>query len=122
MPWLASPLPRFAVRTDWPANVVPVGNAAAALEPIGGEGMGLAMRSAELAADAIDVAVRAARPVDAVALQSSYRKLWQTRRTACRAVAMAVARPALMEAGLPLVGTSIASGRLAMAAMGKVAR
>ena len=29
---------------------IPIGNAAAALEPIGGEGMGLAMRSAELAA------------------------------------------------------------------------
>ena len=48
--WLASPLPRFSVRRTWPPAVIPVGNAAAALEPIGGEGMGLAMRSAELAA------------------------------------------------------------------------
>src|SRR5258706_6289980 len=33
--WLASPLPRFAVRECWPEGVIPVGNAAAALEPIG---------------------------------------------------------------------------------------
>src|SRR5206468_1372117 len=48
--WLVSPLPRFAVMRDWPDNVIPIGNAAAAIEPVGGEGMGLAMRSAELAA------------------------------------------------------------------------
>ena len=51
--YLASPLPRFAPRRDWPRGVVPVGNAAGAIEPIGGEGMGLALRSAELAAGAI---------------------------------------------------------------------
>jgi len=51
--WHVSPLPRFGVSTDWPAGIVPIGNAAAALEPIGGEGMGLAMRSAEMAADAL---------------------------------------------------------------------
>jgi 2-polyprenyl-6-methoxyphenol hydroxylase-like FAD-dependent oxidoreductase len=44
--WLASPLPRFAIQRRWPEGVIPLGNAAAALEPIGGEGMGLAMRSA----------------------------------------------------------------------------
>src|SRR5439155_5431984 len=27
--WLASPLPRFAVRRIWPPNVIPIGNAAA---------------------------------------------------------------------------------------------
>src|SRR5690606_10183436 len=48
--WLAAPLPRFSVRSRWPQNVIPIGNAAAAIEPIGGEGMGLALRSAELAA------------------------------------------------------------------------
>src|SRR5205085_620835 len=56
--WLASPLPRFAVARHWPDRVIPLGNAAAALEPIGGEGMGLAMRSAELAAAALDDAHR----------------------------------------------------------------
>src|SRR5439155_8761245 len=45
--WLASPLPRFAVARQWPPGIIPIGNAAAALEPIGGEGMGRAMRSAE---------------------------------------------------------------------------
>ncbi len=42
--WLASPLPRFAVRRDWPLRVIAIGNAVAALEPIGGEGMGLAIK------------------------------------------------------------------------------
>ena len=48
--WLAAPLPRFGVSDNWPENIIPIGNAAAAIEPIGGEGMGLALRSAELAA------------------------------------------------------------------------
>ena len=48
-PWLASPLPRFAVTNHWPSHVIPIGNAAASIEPIGGEGMGLAMASAEIA-------------------------------------------------------------------------
>ena len=42
-PWLAAPLPRFPVADHWPPRVIPLGNAAAALEPIGGEGMGLAL-------------------------------------------------------------------------------
>ena len=57
-PWLVSPLPRFSVARRWPERVIPVGNAAAALEPIGGEGMGLALRSAELAAAALAEAIR----------------------------------------------------------------
>src|SRR5690606_38504066 len=48
--WHACPLPRFGVRRAWPDGVIPIGNAAAALEPIGGEGMGLAIASALLAA------------------------------------------------------------------------
>ena len=59
--WLASPLPRFAFARPWPGGIIPLGNAAAAIEPVGGEGMGLAMRSAEMAATmllagAIDIA------------------------------------------------------------------
>ncbi|HXE54837.1 MAG TPA: NAD(P)/FAD-dependent oxidoreductase, partial [Tepidisphaeraceae bacterium] len=70
-PWLASPLPRFAPADHWPQDVIPIGNSAAAIEPIGGEGMGLAIRSAQLAAEAI--------------LQSrndlirSYRRIWNVR-------------------------------------------
>jgi 2-polyprenyl-6-methoxyphenol hydroxylase-like FAD-dependent oxidoreductase len=85
-PWLAAPLPRFAVTRNWPQRVIPVGNAAAALEPIGGEGMGLAMRSAEQAVDALKgpAEFRHRR------LRASYNALWMTRRAGCRAAAKAV--------------------------------
>ena len=87
--WHASPLPRFAPRRpqDWPPGVIPVGNAAAALEPVGGEGMGLAIASAELAAAAI---LRGEVPET---LAAAYRRLWRTRRAACRAAAVALSTP-----------------------------
>ena len=84
--WLASPLPRFGIAREWPANVIPIGNAAAALEPIGGEGMGLAMRSGELAAIALDHAHRSASPLPVTRLRSEFARLWQKRRFACRAL------------------------------------
>jgi flavin-dependent dehydrogenase len=110
--WLASPLPRFGVRTNWPANVIAVGNAAAAIEPIGGEGMGLAMRSAELAAEAILDRWSSDR------LATNHRRLWRVRRPACRAAAVALssrptartalrllaAAPVILRAGMRLVG------------------
>ena len=116
--WLACPLPRHAVRREWPRNVIPVGNAAAALEPVGGEGMGLAMRSAEMAAEAIDAAAAADRDIDAIALRRAFDRLWRTRRAGCRAAAIALAHPlagpitvelarrlpGLARAGLALVG------------------
>ena len=109
--WQACALPRFSVRRDWPANVVPVGNAAAALEPVGGEGMGLAMRSALLAADAIAAG-------DVSNLPSEFHNLWSTRRTACRTIAVAL--------GSPLGGLAVTAAnalppvaKLAMRLMGK---
>jgi len=88
-PWLASPLPRFGVLKTWPRHVIPIGNAAAALEPIGGEGMGLAMRSAELAVEALGEpgGFRAAT------LARAYSRLWRVRRAGCRATARVVASP-----------------------------
>ena len=85
--WLAAPLPRFPVRPVWPEGIVPIGNAAAALEPIGGEGMGLALRSAELAVTTI-VERRQASP-----LIRSYRRLWTSRQHACRLAAKIVSNP-----------------------------
>ena len=86
-PWLASPLPRFSVRRFWPSGVIPVGNAAGAIEPIGGEGMGLAMRSAELAAENL------LDGYDAPKLRRAYRQLWNVRRIACRAAGIAASHP-----------------------------
>jgi flavin-dependent dehydrogenase len=113
--WLVSPLPRFGVARQWPANVIPIGNAAAALEPIGGEGMGLAMRSAELAAQWI---LAGARNVHE--LRRGYNKLWRIRRVACRAAALAVSSPRVACAIAPFVESSddLLAG-LALRAIGK---
>ena len=97
--WLAAPLPRFAVRDDWPARVVPVGNAAAALEPIGGEGMGLAMASAELAVDAL-LSGRVDR------LPMLYRVLWNRRSRFCRLAARLMAAPSTAAASIELLDRS----------------
>jgi flavin-dependent dehydrogenase len=87
--WLASPLPRHGVVPDWPQNVIPIGNAAAALEPIGGEGMGLAMHSARLAAHCI---VAGGSPG---ALRREFIALWRSRRLACRLTAKLMSSPLL---------------------------
>jgi len=97
--WLASPLPRFAVANDWPDRVIPIGNAAAAIEPIGGEGMGLALRSAELAVDAL---TDPSSPYDPSALRRQFRSLWSTRGIFCRLAARLVASPALSSATFDL--------------------
>jgi len=91
-PWLASPLPRFAVRDHWPRGVIPLGNAAAAIEPIGGEGMGLALRSAEVAADALGRR-GAAEGCVSTDVRQRYRRLWRPRAMGCRAAALAASSP-----------------------------
>jgi flavin-dependent dehydrogenase len=116
--WLASPLPRFAVNEQWPVNVVPIGNAVAALEPIGGEGMGLAMRAAELAAHSIGVALRGG-VLDVRGLQAEFKRLWRLRRTSCRAIAMAMSRPAIAELAIGAASANEGISTLVMRCMGK---
>lgn len=118
-PFLASPLPRFGVRAAWPAGVVAVGNAAAALEPIGGEGMGLAVRSAELAAEYLIRAWRADEPLDRQGLVAAYAALWRTRRAACRAAAKVVSSGRFAGPAMRLLRADGRVGRAAMALMGK---
>jgi menaquinone-9 beta-reductase len=94
--WLTSPLPRFSVRSGWPARVIPLGNAAAALEPIGGEGMGLAMRSAEIAATHL----LDRREIDPALLRRQFKRLWRVRLLVARATAIAMSTPAFAHAGI----------------------
>jgi 2-polyprenyl-6-methoxyphenol hydroxylase-like FAD-dependent oxidoreductase len=117
--WIASPLPRYAVRRRWPAGVIPVGNAAAAIEPIGGEGMGLALASAEQAADGIDAAYRAGRPLDVGLLQRRYAALWTVRSLACRAAARALSRPAIAPLVISALNVSRPCARVTLALLGK---
>jgi menaquinone-9 beta-reductase len=90
--WLASPLPRFGVRKRWPVNVIPIGNAAAALEPIGGEGMGLAMRSAICAAEWVDAKL-CGEADDVGVLRRRLAGMWRVRRAACRAMGILISHP-----------------------------
>jgi menaquinone-9 beta-reductase len=101
--WLASPLPRFGVRRKWPNCIIPLGNAAAAIEPIGGEGMGLAMRSAELASDALLVNRGAWSELVRDQLQSSFQRLWKTRGMICRAGGVVSSNPTLSRLIFPLL-------------------
>lgn len=109
--WLASPLPRFGVKNHWPAAVIPAGNAAAALEPIGGEGMGLAMQSAELAAGSL--LNGSAPPLE------EYRRLWRLRRPSCRATALLVSHPELSATLIPLLQSSPRLGQIGLRMLGK---
>jgi 2-polyprenyl-6-methoxyphenol hydroxylase-like FAD-dependent oxidoreductase len=111
--WLASPLPRFPVAEQWPARLIPVGNAAAALEPIGGEGMGLAMRSAELAALELSGAN------DADGLRRAFDKLWRRRRMSCRAAAMAMSSPAAAGVAVRTISAHDAVARASLKFIGK---
>jgi 2-polyprenyl-6-methoxyphenol hydroxylase-like FAD-dependent oxidoreductase len=114
--WLASLLPRFAVRSHWPDRVIPLGNAAAALEPIGGEGIGLALRSAELAASHL-VSAR----FNPQALRRAYQKLWTTRRLVCRTGALILSRPTLASLAVRLLNSNRQIGQTFIAWTGKTA-
>lgn len=117
--WLAAPLPRFAVRGPWPPRVIPLGNAAAALEPIGGEGIGLALRSAELAAEALTSAAVRGVAYDASSLARDFDSLWRTRRAATRAVARVVSSPRFASAAVRLFGAHRGATRAVMGMLGK---
>ncbi len=117
--WLAAPLPRFGVTNHWPRRVIPVGNAAAALEPIGGEGMGLAMRSAELAAEALDAAAQRDGEPDVQSLRRAYNALWKTRSRACRATALAISAPTVAELAVQAAQSSEVVAWLGMKLVGK---
>lgn len=115
--WLSCPLPRYAVRESWPAGVIPIGNAAAALEPIGGEGMGLAIASAALVAARVCEGPWTEQR--AQALRGAFQRLWQVRRTACRAAALALSRPGFAQTGVRLMRAVPGLGGAATRLVGK---
>jgi flavin-dependent dehydrogenase len=118
-PWLAAPVPRFAVSNRWQDRIIPVGNAAAALEPVGGEGMGLALRSAELAANAIIAKETTGDERPLRNLPGDFKKLWQLRRTVCRGIAMLFSSEYLADAVSPLMAANIGIPAAVMRLAGK---
>jgi flavin-dependent dehydrogenase len=113
-PWLASPLPRFAPSRSCGGNVIPIGNAAASIEPIGGEGIGLAMRSAELAARML-----LTNRLDLDQLRRDYAKLWRMRSAGCRAAAVLVSHRSLANWTAPKLKHAPIFSRAMMMLMGK---
>jgi flavin-dependent dehydrogenase len=118
-PWQACALPRFPVRVSWPGNIIPIGNAAAALEPIGGEGMGLALCSAELACREMITAHHQGRPVNEQAIRNAYQRLWPLRRLACRLGALFVSNPLLCDLAVQSLCSSGPLARMFLALTGK---
>jgi flavin-dependent dehydrogenase len=92
-PWIASPVPRFGTQRNVSSSIHRVGNGSAAMEPICGEGMGVALQSAELAVAALlEESVSGAsgrRVLHATARGAA----WAWRRNACRAAGMIAASP-----------------------------
>lgn len=117
--FLACPLPRFKVADDWEENVIPLGNAAAAVDPIGGEGMGLAIASAELAAIEVSDAFSTGRVVDVIQLQAAYRRLWRTRSWGCKMAARALSSRTFASVGARLLCDVPAIGRSVVSLLGK---
>jgi flavin-dependent dehydrogenase len=101
--WLAAPLPRFGVTNDWPAGIIPLGNAAAAIEPIGGEGIGLAMHSAALAAQALIESHEGHGEPDLHLLRAQLRSLYRPRGWACRIAALAASSRLLADFAVPVL-------------------
>lgn len=115
--WMASPLPRFCVGHHWPRGIIPIGNAAAAIEPIGGEGMGMAMRSAFWAAQFICDQSRCSR--ETAELVKRFRQLWRYRRIACRTAALALSFGPAARLMVALASISEKLTRSALRAAGK---
>jgi flavin-dependent dehydrogenase len=92
-PWITSPVPRFGAQPAIAPNVIRVGNGSAAMEPICGEGMGVALRSAELAVsqllDSTGLQGRGEHPITTVARSAA----WSVRRSACRVGGMLASSP-----------------------------
>ncbi len=112
--WMASPLSVYAMNEPWPAGVISVGNAASSIEPVGGEGMGLAMATAELAARTL---VKCGPTLDEPLtrrLRQSMLNLTAWRGLMSRGIAMLLSRPAVAEMAVAAVAANPMLADLAM--------
>lgn len=99
--WMACGVPRSPYITPGHLRSFRIGNAAAAVDPVGGEGIGLALWSAARLAELLE------SQDDLSAIQSRfaalYRSRLRTRRHACRAAAEMLLRPRAVRALWPLL-------------------
>lgn len=102
--WLACPVPRSRYIQPGHPRSFRIGNAAAAVDPIGGEGIATALWAGAALGDLLS-AVDPARLDDLRAVQSpfarAYRRRLLTRMPACRIAAWSVIRPRVVRAIWP---------------------
>lgn len=98
-PWLACGVPGSAYIAPGHVRSFRIGNAAAGVEPVGGEGIGLALWSG----DALARLLGTGMPLALVQrrLAAMYRRRLRIRRPACRLAAAVLSRPAIARALWP---------------------
>lgn len=106
--WKACPVSRGGPFKSTNPRHFRIGNAAAAVDPIGGEGIGLALWAASTLAKSL-ASWREFKPdVSTIAqfhLNKAYRRRLRTRAPACRIAAEALMRPSAVKALWPLLGS-----------------
>jgi len=107
--WKTCPIPRSGYVAPGHARSFRVGNAAAAVDPIGGEGIGLALWSGRMVGRALGALewtglAELSRAQDEIA--RAYRGRVRTCLPACRVAAWALARPWLIRAAWPVLTAS----------------
>ncbi|MCC6677437.1 MAG: FAD-dependent oxidoreductase [Phycisphaerales bacterium] len=104
--WLACPLPRSGYIYSGHPRSFRIGNAAGAVDPVGGEGIATALWSGARLAELL-VESGASHSSDLAAVHSTfaraYRRRLLTRGPACRCAAWALSRPRLVRIAWPLL-------------------
>ncbi len=101
--WLACPVAGSGYVTPGHARSFRIGNCAAAVEPVGGEGIGLALWAGRRLAETIDFEDLGATHARFARM---YRERVRWRRPACRLASIALVRPALVRTLMPLLGAA----------------
>lgn len=108
--WKTSAVPRSGYIEPGHAASVRLGNAAAAVDPVGGEGIGLALWSAWVFCAALppgDAWTPGALAHAKARLAGAYRRRLRWRRPACRLAAETLMRPRLVHAAWPAIAAAM---------------
>lgn len=113
--WLSCGVARGAYRRSSHERAFRAGNAAAAVEPVGGEGIGLGLWSGMALADALSSVVTDGRGASERcemaqrAYAGAYRRRLRLRGPACALAALLLERPELVRAAWPMLASGLGS-------------
>lgn len=102
-PWLACGIARSGYIAPGHPRSLRIGNAAGAVDPVGGEGIGLALWSGLAAAEQL-IAAGGSFAAAERSLGRMYRRRLRARRLACRAAGAALVRPWIVRGAWPTLG------------------